>query len=256
MNKKYVIMCDYGLDDACATLLLLDNRDKDDEVDIMPIGGNSEVNVAHRNAHTLLAHYTGNLDKVRIVDTRALSQPYAKLPSIHGEDGLGDCLQEKRSTVPEILYADWIKEQGQAITLISLGPCTVTEDILENKQVELLLIMGGCVAEEPNYHGYEFNHGLDIEAFSKCVKFSPCVVATLDSCRTKRFNFANEKFDESTLLGKMLNRSVLYATRRHEDRCFVYDYIAVSYLVEPHTFKVVKSVDPDGNQINELKSNY
>lgn len=70
MSKKYVLMCDYGLDDAAATAFVLDNRKAGDSVDVMPIGGNSEKSVAYRNGQTLLARYEGSLDGVRVVDTR------------------------------------------------------------------------------------------------------------------------------------------------------------------------------------------
>lgn len=65
MSKKYVLMCDYGLDDAAATAFVLDNRKAGDSVDVMPIGGNSEKSVAYRNGQTLLARYEGSLDGVR-----------------------------------------------------------------------------------------------------------------------------------------------------------------------------------------------
>lgn len=55
MNKRYVLLCDYGLDDAVATLYLLNNSLKGDRFDIMPVGGNSEVNAAYVNAQKLLA---------------------------------------------------------------------------------------------------------------------------------------------------------------------------------------------------------
>ena len=256
MSKKYVLLCDYGLDDACATLLLLDSRNASDQVDILPIGGNSEVNVAYRNAHTLLANYDGDLTNVRIVDTRNEKQPFVKLVHVHGEDGMGDVLAPKQAPVPVLTYAEWITQDDQPIILVSLGPCTMTKDILAKRKVEMLLVMGGCVAQQPNYNGYEFNHALDVEAFNESVKFNNTFVATLDSCRTPRFNYAGKKFDESKLLGKMLNRTIALATLRHEDRCYVYDYVAVTYLLKPDTFTVTKSIDPSGNLINELKSKF
>ena len=86
MNKRYVLLCDYGLDDAVATLYLLNNSLKGDRFDIMPVGGNSEVNAAYANAQKLLAFYEGDKNGVRIVDTRSVAQPWAKLPSVHGDD--------------------------------------------------------------------------------------------------------------------------------------------------------------------------
>ena len=253
MNRKFVLLCDYGLDDAVATVFLLDHRDESDSVDILPIGGNSEVTVSHRNAQTLLASYEGSLKGVRIVDTREKSHPFAKLPSIHGEDGLGDILEPKESSAIVIAYDEWLNEDSAPSTLVSLGPCTITREILKKKEVELLLIMGGCVSEKPNFNGLEFNHYLDIPAFNECVKY-PHAVATLDSCRCDRFNYAGKRFEGKTLLEKLLNRAIELAEARHKDNCYIYDYIAVNYLFYPETFLVRPVPDPSGNILSEIKS--
>lgn len=255
MNKRYAVLCDYGLDDACATVYMLDNAGAGDRFDILPVGGNSEVNVAYRNAQTLIAEYGqrgGRTDNIRIVDTRDLPQPWAKLPSIHGEDGMGDIFAPAASDVPVIGFSDWIEESSDPLYVVSLGPCTVTDIIMKNKRVENLLIMGGCVNETPNFHGYEFNHFLDIPAFNACTRY-PHVVATLDSCRTPKFNLAGKRFTDGSLLSALLNRSIELAIARHPDNCYVYDYIAVHYAVSPDMFSVGKAVDREGNLLNELK---
>lgn len=252
MNKKFVLLCDYGMDDAVATAYLLDHRDETDSVDIVAIGGNSEVSVAYRNAQTLLASYEGSLDKVRLVDTRKVAQPWAKLPSIHGEDGLGDILTAKESTVPVIDYNSWLNEDNAPFTLVSLGPCTITLEILKKKGAQELLIMAGCVAEKPNFNGYEFNHYLDIPAFSECVKY-PHKIATLDTCRTPSFNYATKRFNGNTLWEKLTNRAIELAVARHADNCYIYDFITVNYLFNPRAFIVREIPDPDGNILSELK---
>lgn len=255
MNRHYAVLCDYGLDDACATVYLLDNAEEGDRFDILPIGGNSEVNVAYRNAQTLIAEYVrrgGSADNVRIVDTCDVTQPWAMLPSIHGKDGMGDLFAPAVSSVPVIDFADWLNENTDPLYVVSLGPCTVTDIIMKKVRVENLLIMGGCVAEVPNFHGYEFNHYLDIPAFNACTKY-PHAVATLDSCRTPKFNLAGKHFTDGSLLSKLLDRSIELAMARHPDNCYVYDYIAVHYAVNPDLFMIEKVVDGEGNLLSELK---
>ncbi len=253
MNKRYVLLCDYGLDDAVATLYLLDNAQKGDRFDIMPVGGNSEVNTAYLNAQKLLASYEGDKSGVRIVDTRGVIQPWAKLPSVHGQDGMGDLIAPCLSDLPVLSFDDWLKEDNSPMTLVSLGPCTVTLKILTEKGAQELLIMGGCVDEAPNFHGYEFNHYLDIPAFNACVKY-PHVVATLDSCRVPRFNYAGKRFKETSLLNKLINRAEEFAEKRHPDNCYIYDFIAVHWLTEPESFTVQIKTDREGNRLNELLS--
>ena len=206
MSKKYVLMCDYGLDDAAATAFVLDNRKAGDSVDVMPIGGNSEKSVAYRNGQTLLARYEGSLDGVRVVDTREEEQPFANLPSIHGEDGMGDLFAPETSSVPVVKFAEWMKETDE-IVLVSLGPCTLTEKIVAAREVSLLLVMGGCVDAEPNFHGYEFNHYLDITAFNACMRFPHTAVATLDTCRVKRFNLIGKEIEGDGLTAIFLKLS-------------------------------------------------
>lgn len=249
MSKKYVLMCDYGLDDAAATAFVLDNRKAGDSVDVMPIGGNSEKSVAYRNGQTLLARYEGSLDGVRVVDTREEEQPFANLPSIHGEDGMGDLFAPETSSVPVVKFAEWLKETDE-IVLVSLGPCTLTEKIVAAREVSLLLVMGGCVDAEPNFHGYEFNHYLDIPAFNACMRFPHTAVATLDTCRVKRFNLIGKEIEGDGLTAIFLKRSRDLAAVRHPDNCYVYDYIAVHYLFENATIAV--KTDRENNEIREI----
>lgn len=251
---KYAFLCDYGLDDAVATIFFLMNRGADDEIDILAIGGNSDANVSLRNAHTLLASYEGDVRGVRIVNTCAKLQPCAQLPSIHGEDGIGDILPEASGRVNEITYAEWLAED-ESIYVVSLGPCTLTSEILQRRSVAGLLIMAGNVCEEPNFNGYEFNHFLDKEAFAECVRHPLVLVATLDTCRAPRFNLAGKRMQGKNLLDKLTNRAIELAEARHSDNCYIYDYIAVQYIFTPEIFSRVKVKDNCGNVFTMLKAN-
>ncbi len=252
--KRYVLMCDYGLDDAVATVYFLNNRAPGSLVDIMPVGGNCDVTVSHRNAQTLLAHYDGDKTGVRIIDTRSVRQNGSSLPSIHGVDSMGDVLEVKTSDLPVISYAEWLAESAP-LYLISLGPCTLTLEILQKRVVDDLLIMGGNVGEVPNFNGYEFNHAMDIPAFNACVRY-PHVAATLDTCRTPRFNYIDRVQPGNTLLERLINAAIRLAYARHPDNSYIYDFITLHYLFESETFTVVPTTDKDGNKINMLKSKF
>lgn len=250
----YALFCDYGLDDAVATVYILDHRKPGDRVDVVAIGGNSEKNVAYRNTQTLLSRYAaygGDIAGIRLVDTRSWEQPYAALPSIHGADGMGDLFKPETSTVPVVSFDDWLSEGGEAY-ICSFGPCTLVETALKKKTASGLLIMGGCVNEEPNFNGLEFNHALDEKAFSECVKH-PHLVATLDGIRVPFFNAVLVKPEGSELMNILVDASLKYATARHADRCYIYDFVTARYLFEPELFTAVRSVDPQGNALNELK---
>ena len=250
--EKIVLLCDYGLDDACATLFVLDNRGQT-PVDIIAIAGNSSVTTSLNNALKLLSNYDGSLEGVRVVETLNKTQNFCKLPSIHGEDGMGDFLEKKPLNIPLLTFDKWMEESG-SFTLVSLGPLTLTEEIIKAKEVDGLLIMAGNVAEVPNFNGYEFNHYLDRPAFSYCVEHFPTAkVATLDTCRTPSFNFAKKVFSGDKLIDRTLERCRKYATIRHQDNCYVYDYIAVQYLFYPEKFTASEVVDPGGNRFVQLR---
>ena len=71
---KLVVFADYGLDDACATVYVLENRERYEGVYIVPVGGNVEAARALTNAKKLLAAAKADgisLDGVCIADTTA-----------------------------------------------------------------------------------------------------------------------------------------------------------------------------------------
>lgn len=248
---KTVLLCDYGLDDACATLKVLQERKETDEIIIVAVAGNDSAQKSLDNAKKLISNVE-NRCGITIVDTTDIKQNCAYLPSIHGNDSMGDLLEQKDVPLKVIKFADWIKTTDNDMLLISLGPCAITKLIIEKiGEPKTLLIMGGNVNEEPNFNDYEFNHGIDVEAFAWCVKH-PHLIATLDSCRCEKYNFISRKFDENTLLGKMLNKSISLAKLRHPDRSFVYDYICVSYLYEKEKWSTKVMTDSDKNQLNVL----
>ena len=78
--------------------------------------------------------------------------------------------------------------------------------------------------------------------------------ATLDTCRVPRFNFAGRRESGDSLLGRLINKAVELAERRHPDNSYIYDYIAVQRLIAPDTFTVESVYDKDGNLIRQLKS--
>ena len=238
---KLIIFADYGLDDACATVYVLKNRKQFDSIDIVPIGGNVEAERAYANACKLTAAAKRegiSLDGVRLVDTTALKQPFCILPSVHGADGMGDLFDDCDAVVPAVAFDEWVRSLDCEYKVLSLGPCTVvckTLELAPKLYKEDMMIMGGLVKEEPNYNGYEFNDGLDHEAFVRALSY-PHKAATLDTCRAEQFNYIDKKFDDGSLLGKLMNRSVRLAAARHNDRCYIYDYIAALALIHPENF--------------------
>lgn len=245
-ERRLVVFADYGLDDACATLYLLGNRAEYDFIDIMPVGGNVSARVAMRNIRKLLcaAKDSGiSLDGVRIVDSTEQYQKYCVLPSIHGQDGMGDLLPDVNiGAVPEVNYRDWMQDIGEGYRILSLGPCTMVQEVLagaKNLPGGRILVMGGCINEVPNYEGREFNEGLDLAAFRAVIR-RPHGLAALDTCRIPEFNLAGSRKTGGALFDQFVNRSIELAEARHPDNCYIYDYIAAFALLHPELFEEKK----------------
>lgn len=260
MKKRLVILSDYGLDDACATAFLLLHTAEFDGIDIVAIGGNTSSENSLRNAKKLLVAYANEnnlncISNVRLIDSCKISQPVCTLPSIHGIDGMGDLLTDVSPLPVQLLQFDeWLNGiTAEQIILFSVGPCTITKLILQKIGACQLVIMAGVINDVPNYNGYEFNQGLDVEAFDFCVKY-PHVIATLDSCRAPMFNLATAAYNGSDLLSKLIAKAITLAVARHKDNCYIYDYITAQYLITPEIFKVEILTDKWGNKLSNLVS--
>lgn len=251
--KKVALLCDYGLDDAIATLYMLKHAQKFDKIDIVPVGGNFPLSTAFVNAKRLLTCVKDVPANIRIVDAGCAPQSEENIPEIHGKDGMGDILPSEYSDDFKVIsYCEWLDGLDSDYVIVSLGPCTVTADIFRKKGALPLIIMGGNIAEPPNYKGYEFNHGLDTASFAECVRY-PHAVATLDTCHVDLCNLNLLTIDEDGLFSKLLLRYLEMSQERGETVCSVYDMTAVVYLIHPERFETALMKDKDENTLCVLK---
>lgn len=251
--KKLALLCDYGLDDAIATLRLINHADKFEKIDLVPIAGNLPLSQTFAACKKLLSNYFPLPGNLRVVDTSAIEQPTGSIPEIHGYDGLGDILPDGYDeSVPVIEYANWLSEVNTDYTILSLGPCTITEDILKKRKIGSLVLMAGNISEPPNYNGYEFNHGINKDAFSYVVKH-PHVAATLDTCHCDMCNLNCFDFSTEGLIGRLIKRHHDMSVERNERICSIYDLASAVYILHPERFITEELCDKDGNQITVLR---
>ncbi len=241
-----IVFADYGLDDAAATVTLLEQQERFAQIDLVPIGGNVPVEVAYKNCMTLLSCFPAVLKKIRVVDTRHVAQPAEYLASIHGKDGMGDLLPAAEAPVFTVGYEAWLAKLQGKEQVLSLGPLTLVRPVME-RHVHPLVIMGGCVHTHPNFHGFEFNHALDQEAFSVCAPLAVGVV-TLDTCRVSALDVRTMTLPEEGLHTAILRRDVELSYARGEDGCYVWDDVAASFLLYPQRFSTHWETDPHGNR--------
>ena len=247
---RLILCCDYGLDDAAATVDALAHAKEDgyEGVSLVAIGGNVPCAVALKNAQKLVAALAPSVP-VEIVDTTQIAQREEFLTSIHGGDGMGDLFAEARHPVSPVALSEFLNSLTGEYDLLSLGPMTVVPYILKRGRCRKFVFMGGNVAEIPNFHGYEFNHALDRTAFAEVVKNYPHVAVTMDTCRHPLLNIQNAPPEGDGLLRKIVRRSREMTFVSGEKGCYVWDDIAVKYLRHPDWFELYKALDNDGNRL-------
>lgn len=250
--NRAILFCDYGLDDAIATLHILRHADMFGSIDVVPIGGNVSVETAYRNAHTLLAAAGADASKVRIVDTRAVKQPSANIPDIHGKDGIGDVLEQRTSDLTVIDFDAFRSElkrvaQPSRDCVLSLGPCTVPNML--GYIPFCTVLMGGTYKEEPNCDGHEFNEAMDLQAFASYAK-TATAIATLDTCHDKKFAFESFATGDP-LADKLIERYRALCIARSAPVA-VYDYVAALAVTDPELFEAERIRRDDGTEFNQL----
>ncbi len=249
---KLILCCDYGLDDALATVDVFAHAKTDGytSIDLVAVAGNVPADVALCNAQKLLQNaFTADTPPVRIVDTTKKEQPFEFLKTIHGQDGMGNLFADCSTPSVVFDFDAWLETLNEPFDLLSLGPMTLVSAILQKKGLNKFIFMGGNIAEEPNFQGYEFNHALNRVAFSRAVQ-TPHVAITMDTCRTSRLNIQPAALRGESLAVKIANRAREMSFISGEKGCYIWDDIAVKYLRHPNWFCVEKRVDKDGNELS------
>lgn len=247
--KKLIVFADYGLDDAAATATVLQRHARFDAIDIVAIGGNVPAEVALRNCYTLLSYFPEVWEKITVVDTTDEPQPSEYLAEIHGNDGMGDLFDHTRAVqVKTVTFAAWLPTTDGTELLLSLGPMTLVKRLMERYSTYFPVIMGGCVRTAPNYHGYEFNHGLDKGAFAYCTKV-PHAAITLDTVRTPALDMRLREVTGADIHSQIVRADQKLSITRGEEGCFLWDDVAAAYLLWPDRFRLDEETDQDGNRI-------
>lgn len=251
-EKPYlVVLSDYGLDDAVASLRLFSHADLFQKIDVVAVGGNVSPALSLKNAKRVAAQAKPFATPVRFVDTTAVFQPHENLYDIHGADGVGgDVFTEKESAAPVLTLAEFLAEREEIDVLLSLGPMTVTKEVLSRRAVKDFLFMAGCVDGKPNYHGYEFNHGLNKEAFAYCAKFPHRAVLLDAAC--KALNVQHLPLSAPDLFTRAIKKYRDLGISRGETSCTVWDDVAILALLYPALFTETVKTDRDGNRLFSL----
>ena len=249
---KLVLFCDYGLDDAAATVDALAHAAQDgySQAVLVAVGGNVPPAVSLANAKKLVAHLPFESVPLTVVDTTGEAQPYEFLKEIHGGDGMGDLFADDDGfSAPVRDFAGWLAAFEGEYDALSLGPMTLVPRVFAVKPPRRFVFMGGNIAEEPNFHGYEFNHALDRAAFSAVVRAYAHTAVTMDTCRVPALNVQHDPPAGGGLLAKIVRRARDMTFVSGEKGSYIWDDMAVKVLRHPDWFTTYTAADRDGNRL-------
>ncbi len=256
---KLILCCDYGLDDAAATVDALAHARADgyEEAALVAVGGNVPPQISFANAKKIVAHLPFETVPLTVVDTSAERQPSEYLRNIHGEDGMGDLFSDDEGfSAPVCAFSEWIAQLSGEYDLLSLGPMTLVPRILARGGVRKFVFMGGNIAEEPNFGLYEFNHALDRVAFSAVTAQYPHVAVTMDTCRHPLLNVQSADLSGGGLQRRIVARAREMTFVSGEKGCYIWDDMAVKALRHPEWFETYEATDRDENRLTVAKYIY
>ncbi len=253
MVTRLIIDTDPGIDDAIAIFLALASPEVD-VVGLTTVFGNCAVDVATRNALTLLdIAGRADLPVARGSDKPLATDYLGAIPHIHGHDGLGDggMLPEPSGRAADVTAAEFLCRQAPGATILAIGPLTNLALALRLRPdldtlVDQVVVMGGNALGPGNATpAAEANMMNDPEAAD--VVFGarwPVTMVGLDV--THKVVMSGAAVDAATgtdsptarLLGQAvpLYRSFL-GQANGLDGIYLHDPSAVAYLLEPTLFR-------------------
>lgn len=254
MQRKIIIDCDPGIDDAVALAMALADP-RLEVVAITATAGNVPADMATINTQIIVEA----LDPARFprfgAATTSESAYSVDARHIHGEDGLGNLGLSVSSLIrrhpSEKIICDEARAAPGQVTLVCLGPLTnlaraLQRDPMLGEVLSRVIIMGGAVACGGNITpAAEFNIYCDPESARFVFKSSLAItLAPLDVTNQVVFDLSllNQLPAESTKAGKFLRRMMPFAFRAYRqnfgmETIHLHDAVALVALTNPELFE-------------------
>jgi len=251
-ERKIIIDCDPGFDDALALFILYKNSSMFDIKMICSTAGNTPIEKTTRNVQFFAENFfngtivaKGMSDALQKVNNHGAEE-------VHGDTGLGNFdpgdqtyPYEENST--EAMYTI-LKKSRTPITLVTLGPMTNIANLLlkhpdiKNK-IECIYSMIGSIDGTGNVKPYaEFNTWFDAEALDIVLQsnipitFNPMQLA--ENARIPRDIFDNHIVD-STIQSMIKTMMEGVIETKDPKSIFVYDANTICALIKPDLYDYV-----------------
>jgi len=250
-QKKVIIDCDPGKDDAIALFLSLQSASLDVTA-VTTVAGNTSLENTTLNALRLLS-FAGRWDIPVIAGmSHPVMEPTPFIGTFHGPDGLGGIsLPESPAKSLAVHAVDYIigtiRQSAEKVTLIAVGPLSniamalsKEPDILSN--IENIVVMGGAITVPGNVSPTaEFNMSVDpLAAKYVFASSAPITLVPLDATLKAKTNRAQInairalKTNAGILVADILDS---YLETYHEefgyDAAPIHDALAVAVAIDP-----------------------
>lgn len=209
MNKKIILDCDPGMDDALAII----NAIADPNIELLGIStvaGNVHLHHTSRNALDILHHLKSDIPVYEGVD-KPLTRDLHVATEFHGEEGMGDLeLAPSPKTISQDFgkfYLEAAKKYPGEVILVAVGPLTnVATALTEYPELKNLLkeiiFMGGSLCGGNVTPYAEFNIYVDPEA-ANIVLSSGIPVTMIGLDATMKASFSREELEEMRSLNTL-----------------------------------------------------
>lgn len=264
MSERVIIDTDPGIDDALALLLALHSPELDVAA-ITTVSGNVPVDVATRNAFTVLSLLpVDQRPPVAVGSSKPLEKGPFFATAVHGEDGLGRLDQyydasgrprysppvvkpSSREAVEEILF-HLSSSEPRTFSLIAIGPLTNIARALERDRstmakLKRIVVMGGAVTVSGNVTpAAEFNVYVDPRAASIVFHAGiPLTLVGLDvthKVRLTRKTVETEVAPRQTVISQFLcdctsEAFALSERRKGGASVTLHDPLAIGVVIDP-----------------------
>lgn len=253
-NRKIIMDCDPGHDDAIALIIAGAKSSSLDILAVTTVAGNQSVDKNTRNALNVLDIMNRGDIPVSTGADRPLIKEAAFAESIHGESGLDGPQLPKVPNLKETnehgvnVIIDQVLQSNEPITLVATGPLTniamamIQEPKIADNIQEIVIMGGGTFGNwTPTA---EFNIWVDAESAKKVFKSGiPVVVFGLDVTHQlladdaviNRFNKIDNKVSDFVVELLKFFKST-YKEQFDMDGGPIHDACTILYLLNPEIF--------------------
>lgn len=254
-NKRVIIDCDTGIDDALALMLAVASKDIEVAA-VTVVCGNVPTDIGAANTRLVLKLMGREDIPVIAGAAKPLARPLVTAQDTHGMDGLGEtkwgrmAAAGEKTDIEEISAAAYIaqslaKEPG--LSVIALGPMTniaaaMQMDCEAFKNIGCFISMGGSYKSHGNCSPVaEFNYWVDPEAARYVYEHTPVKLHMVGLDVTRKIVLTP---DIQSLISRFENERaefILDITKFYTDfhwkqervlGCVINDPLAVAYFIE------------------------